>query len=1205
MAKVKTVAASTNTLLAGLQRTTQWDSTALTRFFATAADSATIDARYQAKYGVAPGAANPHDPIDTTSPFEAGEQVWYDAAENAIDAFSLVSGLSFSDAASIGASDIVFSGGYGSTAGVVAWMNAPGSLLQPGETDQYQSFLINRMGHAPYEVAAERGGADFATFVIMHELGHGLGLSHPHNADNGTTAWADSAANATDNKADNARYTVMSYEIGGIDTRVFTNFGNNVTPAALDIAALQAVYGTAAAHTGNTTYTITDQGSADLDVDGSDNTISVGRAFYTIWDTGGDADAIEYSGARNAYINLNDATLVQTDTAADTALLKAIRKTDAFSEMTTDHGDGATSQPRNELTDADYHAGGYYSTVSVGGTGTQLGGYSIANGVVIENATSGTGKDMLIGNEAANTLESGGGDDMLAGADGNDTLKGGAGDDEMIGGGGDDRLEGGAGDDVAFFTEACRNYEIEKADDGTVTIRHTEGSMADGTDTLIDVETARFSDGDIDLTGEEIEGCPPLDFIFLVDLSGSFGDDLANFRDSARQIAADLRADNPDVQFAIASFIDRPESPWGGAGDYLYRPELELTDDAAAFETALAGLSTGYGGDGPEAQWVGLWRAANGVGLNLRDGSSRVIYMATDAPAHDASDYGLDETTIRDFLENEGIDREGGGPALMAPPAAAAAAEGSAGAAGAGDPDAIEVEPDPRDPEDPGYDTGAETDDPTGDALIGAVGAAFRDMSAIPIIGTSGRTGDYDGALEDMGSGGVVVTTSGDSRDVADAVRAGMATIRGSVTESGTAGNDSLVGTEDRDVLLGLGGNDTLEGLGGNDDLDGGSGNDSILGGDGDDKLDGGTGDDEIDGGAGNDTISSGAGTDTITTGAGADLVSGPASSLNGDRIMDLAVQDAVIVRTAAFFGDPGVTYDAATNTSRIGLDLTDDSVAAEDFELFFEGDITAMDGDIRAGDGDIRIGVFDQTGTAGEDTLDGNAFDNTLDGLDGDDLLRGWDGDDTLRGGDGNDTINGGDGDDHIVGGETGADLRDLIFGGAGNDTIDAGYGNDEVYGGSGNDTIAGGFGVDTIEGQDGNDVITGSAFSDQVFGGNGDDFVNGGFGHDRVNGGAGADKFFHVGIEGHGSDWIQDYDSAEGDVLVFGNAAASASDFQVNFAHTADSAGERAGADDVMEAFVIYKPTGQIMWALVDGQGQASIDLSIGGGTPFDLLA
>ncbi|WP_303425850.1 hypothetical protein [Shimia thalassica] len=37
--------------------------------------------------------------------------------------------------------------------------------------------------------------------------------------------------------------------------------------------------------------------------------------------------------------------------------------------------------------------------------------------------------------------------------------------------------------------------------------------------------------------------------------------------------------------------------------------------------------------------------------------------------------------------------------------------------------------------------------------------------------------------------------------------------------------------------------------------------------------------------------------------------------------------------------------------------------------------------------------------------------------------------------------------------------------------------------------------------------------------------------------------------------------------------------------------------------EAFVIYRPTGQIMWALVDGNSQASINLQIGGDV-FDLL-
>ncbi|WP_371157995.1 TRAP transporter substrate-binding protein DctP [Jannaschia sp. 2305UL9-9] len=220
------------------------------------------------------------------------------------------------------------------------------------------------------------------------------------------------------------------------------------------------------------------------------------------------------------------------------------------------------------------------------------------------------------------------------------------------------------------------------------------------------------------------------------------------------------------------------------------------------------------------------------------------------------------------------------------------------------------------------------------------------------------------------------------------------------------------------------------------------------------------------------------------------------------------------------------------------------------------------------------------------------------LTGASGPDRLVGGLGADTINGGDGNDTLIGGEGDDVITGGATTADLRDLIYGGAGNDTIDGGYGNDELRGDAGNDSIAGGFGADTVIGGAGNDTLTGSAFGDEIFGGDGMDFVNGGFGSDRVNGGAGADSFFHLGIADHGSDWIQDYSAADGDVLVFGGAA-TADQFQINQANTA-SAGD-AGTD---EAFVIYRPTGQIIWALVDGMAESSITLRVGG-VETDLLA
>ncbi|MDP2493031.1 calcium-binding protein [Shimia thalassica] len=210
----------------------------------------------------------------------------------------------------------------------------------------------------------------------------------------------------------------------------------------------------------------------------------------------------------------------------------------------------------------------------------------------------------------------------------------------------------------------------------------------------------------------------------------------------------------------------------------------------------------------------------------------------------------------------------------------------------------------------------------------------------------------------------------------------------------------------------------------------------------------------------------------------------------------------------------------------------------------------------------------------------------------------------DTLHGAGGSDTLIGDAGDDVLLGGENEHDLRDVIYGGDGNDRIDGGYGNDELRGDTGNDTIAGGFGADTVIGGTGNDTLTGSAFADQMFGSDGDDFVNGGFGHDLLNGGAGADRFYHIGIADHGSDWVQDYNATEGDILQFGIASATRSQFQINTTHTAKAAGERSGDDDTEEAFVIYRPTGQIMWALVDGAGQSSINLQIGGEV-FDLLA
>ncbi|MDO6481750.1 calcium-binding protein [Shimia thalassica] len=362
----------------------------------------------------------------------------------------------------------------------------------------------------------------------------------------------------------------------------------------------------------------------------------------------------------------------------------------------------------------------------------------------------------------------------------------------------------------------------------------------------------------------------------------------------------------------------------------------------------------------------------------------------------------------------------------------------------------------------------------------------------------------------------------------------------------GSLFDDILTGGELDDTLIGGAGNDSLRGNAGTDQMEGGTGNDTLLAGSGDDSL---------RGGAGNDSLVGGEGRDTAYFGI---------SSL-----------DAVV----------SVVDGGLQIISSLGTDFVDASVEM----------ISFSDGALSFGE---TIGLSDLllNGTAGPDTLVGAGGNDTLLGEDGWDVLRGHDGDDSLRGGDGNDTLVGGDGDDILIGGESAEDRRDVIYGGAGNDSIDGGYGNDELRGDAGNDTIAGGFGADTVIGGAGDDTLTGAAFGDQIFGGDGGDFINGGFGYDLMNGGAGADRFFHLGIADHGSDWVQDYNAAEGDVLHFGNGAATRNQFQINTTHTATAAGERSGDDNIEEAFVIYRPTGQIMWALVDGAGRSAINLQIG---------
>ena len=132
---------------------------------------------------------------------------------------------------------------------------------------------------------------------------------------------------------------------------------------------------------------------------------------------------------------------------------------------------------------------------------------------------------------------------------------------------------------------------------------------------------------------------------------------------------------------------------------------------------------------------------------------------------------------------------------------------------------------------------------------------------------------------------------------------------------------------------------------------------------------------------------------------------------------------------------------------------------------------------------------------TAGNDTINGSALDDVICGLAGNDVINGFGGNDTLwgdacddkakrifgaqTGTDGNDTLDGGDGDDSL-------------FGAGGNDKLKGGKGKDKLTGGDGNDSLDGGDGKDTLDGGKGKDKLTGGKDTNKYKAGASDDTVN-----------------------------------------------------------------------------------------------------------------
>lgn len=129
------------------------------------------------------------------------------------------------------------------------------------------------------------------------------------------------------------------------------------------------------------------------------------------------------------------------------------------------------------------------------------------------------------------------------------------------------------------------------------------------------------------------EGGGKLDIMFVLDVTGSMGSEIAGVRSSVINFVQDLKASGQDVQVGATTFSDTTE------GFYA------LSGDVDAFSTWVGGLFASGGGDIPENPLTAMGDAFTGAAW--RPDAARVMIVMTDAPMHYAGDgSGFTEWTV-------------------------------------------------------------------------------------------------------------------------------------------------------------------------------------------------------------------------------------------------------------------------------------------------------------------------------------------------------------------------------------------------------------------------------------------------------------------------------------------------------------------------------------------------------------------------------
>lgn len=143
--------------------------------------------------------------------------------------------------------------------------------------------------------------------------------------------------------------------------------------------------------------------------------------------------------------------------------------------------------------------------------------------------------------------------------------------------------------------------------------------------TLAPGGTARILLNQLDTVDDSVR----LDVLFLIDATGSMGDEIAQLKQAIDQIATridGLGKPKPLTRYGMVVYRDR--------GDEFITRTFDFTDDVTRFAAGLAQVEAGGGGDTPESLNEAFFKAVHGVTWRMDQPTIRLIFLVADAPPH-------------------------------------------------------------------------------------------------------------------------------------------------------------------------------------------------------------------------------------------------------------------------------------------------------------------------------------------------------------------------------------------------------------------------------------------------------------------------------------------------------------------------------------------------------------------------------------------